>query len=121
MNDNLLIHIFLKPVYCLEKLSFCDVMSKSTCKELNMATEDQVKELPDKSTHDQSLSYEERSSLEEWYAFQDGIEQEALSLTMNDKKPVALPAQIEKLLIQLTIVTKHIHEITTENDSLKQE
>jgi hypothetical protein len=86
-----------------------------------MVPEDQIKQLHDKSTHDQPLSSEEHSLLEEWYAFQDHVEHVALDLTMNKSNWATLHAQIENLLNQLTIVTKRIQEISTENGSLKQE
>lgn len=86
-----------------------------------MVSADQAKQLHDRTSRGEPLSSEEQSLLEEWYAIQDNIEQEALGLTKVGNNLLALRPQVETLLAQLTTVTKRIQEVAAENERLKRE
>lgn len=86
-----------------------------------MISDDLAKRLHDKATRSESLSAEEQSQLENWYALQDDAESNMLGLTAAKKTPTALQAQVDVALTQLITVTKRIQEIASENESLRRE
>jgi len=90
-------------------------------KELNMTSEEIAKRLHDRATRGELLSVEEQSSLKNWYAFQDNAESDALGLTEDEKALTTLQAQVEAALTQLTIVTRRIQEVASENEALRRE
>jgi peptidoglycan hydrolase CwlO-like protein len=86
-----------------------------------MVSDELAKQLHHKASQNEALSPQEQSLLEEWYAFQDGIESETLGLSQVEPDLAALRAQVETLLAQLTTVTKRIQTIAAENKKLKRE
>lgn len=87
-----------------------------------MVSENTAKQLHDKSTRGQTLSPEEQTRLEEWYAVQDAAESQLLGMSsINGSNTATLQKQIDAALMQLSTVTTRIQEITAENTELKQE
>ena len=86
-----------------------------------MISDNLAKQLHDKATRGESLSAEEQSQLENWYALQDNAESNVLSLTAAEKTPATLQAQVDVALTQLITVTKRIREIASGNDALRHE
>ncbi len=86
-----------------------------------MVSDDLANQLHDKATRGELLSAEEESLLKNWYALQDSAESAALGLTKDEKALTTLQTQVEAALTQLTIVTKRIHEIASENKALRGE
>lgn len=90
-------------------------------KELNVTSEDVAKQLHDRDTRGELLSAEEQSSLKNWYDLQDNAESDALGLTEDEKALTILQTQVEAALTQLTIVTRRIQEVASENEALRRE
>ena len=86
-----------------------------------MTSDDLAKLLHDETTRGASLSAEEQSLLENWYALQDRTESNALGLAADEKALTVLQAQVEAALMQLMTVTKRIQEIASENETLRRE
>ena len=86
-----------------------------------MISDDLARQLHDESTRGESLSAEERSLLENWYALQDRIESDTLGLIADEKALTTLQAQVEAALIQLVTVTERIQKIASENKALRRE
>ena len=85
-----------------------------------MVSDDLGRQLHDRATRGELLSVEEQSLLKDWYVLQDSAESDALNL--EDKDTLAtLQTQVEEALTQLTIVTKRIQEVASENKALKRE
>ena len=80
-----------------------------------------AKQLHDKATRGESVSAEERSLLEDWYALQDRAEGETLGLATDEETLTTLQAQVEAALTQLMTVTKRIQEVASENEALRRE
>ncbi len=86
-----------------------------------MTSEDIAKQLHDRATRGELLSTEEQSLLKNWYALQDNAESAALGLTEDEKALTTLQTQVEAALTQLTIVTRRIQEVASENEALRRE
>ncbi len=86
-----------------------------------MISDDRARQLHDEATRGKSLSAEEQSLLENWYAIQDRAESNMLGLTADETTLTTLQTQIEAALIQLVTVTKHIQEIASKNKALRRE
>ena len=86
-----------------------------------MISDDLAKQLHDEATRGKSLSAEEQSLLENWYAIQDCAESNTLGLTADETTLATLQAQIKATLIQLVAVTKRIQEIASKNKALRRE
>jgi len=86
-----------------------------------MISDNLAKQLHDKATRGESLSAEEQSQLENWYALQDNAESNVFSLTAAEETPATLQAQVDVALTQLITVTKRIREIASGNDALRRE
>ena len=86
-----------------------------------MISTDIGKQLHDKATRSETLSDEEQAQLESWYALQDNVENNILRVTGDEKALVTVQAQIDAVLTRLTITTKRIQEITSENKVSRQE
>jgi chromosome segregation ATPase len=80
-----------------------------------------AKQLHDQSTRGQRLSLAEQSLLETWYALQDQVENETLSVNRGENYLTALKTQVAQALTQLLAVTKQIQDLTAENEQLKRE
>jgi len=92
-----------------------------TKKEPKMISDELAKQLHDKSTRGKSLSSEEQSSLEQWYAFQDDAETQTLTKSYDESKITILQTQVNNAFIQLMTVTKQIPGMIAENEALKGE
>jgi hypothetical protein len=86
-----------------------------------MVTDELGKQLHDRATRGETLSLEEQSQLEEWYAAQDRAEAADLGLTVSAETITVLQAQVALVLEQLTVATQRIQEITEENQALHHE
>ena len=86
-----------------------------------MIFENLAKQLHDKATRGESLSPEEQTQLENWYAVQDSAESKELGLTAAERTLATLQAQVDAALAQLIAVTKRIQEIASENETLRRE
>ena len=84
-----------------------------------MVSDDLGRQLHDRATRGELLSVEEQSLLKDWYVLQDSAESDALNL--NKDTLATLQTQVEEALTQLTIVTKRIQEVASENKALKRE
>ncbi len=86
-----------------------------------MISDDFGKTLHDRATRGEALSDKEQTQLESWYERQDNIENDILGATTDDKIIAKLQVQIETALTQLMTITKRIQEVSSENESLRQE
>jgi len=86
-----------------------------------MISDEVGKQLHDKATRGESLSPEERTQLENWYALQDNAESKELGLSATEKTLTTLQGQVDAALAQLVVVTKRIQEIAIENEALRRE
>jgi len=86
-----------------------------------MISDELAKQLHDKSTRGKSLSSEEQSLLEQWYAFQDDAETQTLAKSSDESRITILQTQVNTAFIQLMTVTKRIQEMMAENETLKGE
>jgi septal ring factor EnvC (AmiA/AmiB activator) len=86
-----------------------------------MISDELARQLHDRVTRGDELSAEELVQLEHWYALQDRAESDVLGVTAAEKTSATLQARIDTTLAQLTAVTKHIQEITAENEALRRE
>ncbi len=87
-----------------------------------MISDELAKQLHDKSTRGKSLSSEEQSLLEQWYAFQDDAETQTLAnKSSGESRITILQTQVNTAFIQLMTVTKRIQEMMAENETLKGE
>lgn len=86
-----------------------------------MVSDDLARQLHDRATRGELLSKKERSLLENWYALQDSVESDTLGLAKDENALTTLQAQVETALAKLTIVTKRIQEIASENEALRRE
>jgi peptidoglycan hydrolase CwlO-like protein len=85
-----------------------------------MVSDELGKQLHDRVTRGETLSAQERASLETWYAAQDRAEMDALHLTTPETVAV-LQAQVDSVLEQLETAAKRIQELAQENDRLRGE
>jgi peptidoglycan hydrolase CwlO-like protein len=85
-----------------------------------MISDELGKQLHDRATRGETLSAQERASLETWYAAQDRAEMTALNLTTPETVAV-LQAQVDSVLEQLETAAKRIQELARENDRLRSE
>ena len=86
-----------------------------------MISDDRARQLHDEATRGKSLSAEEQSLLEDWYAIQDRAESNTLGLAADETTLTTLQSQVEATLIQLVTVTKHIQDIASKNKTLRRE
>ncbi len=86
-----------------------------------MGSDDFAGQLHDRATRGELLSAEEQSLLENWYTLQDSAESDVLGLTDDDLALTTLQTQVEAALTQLTVVTKRIQEISSENKASRRE
>jgi len=86
-----------------------------------MISDELAKQLHDKSTRGKSLSLEEQTLLEQWYAFQDQAESQTLVKSSDKTRLAILQTHVNTALIQLMTVTKQVQEMMTENETLKGE
>ena len=80
-----------------------------------------LRQLHDRATRGETLSPEERSQLEEWYAAQDRAEADDLGLTASAETIAALQAQIASALEQLVAVAQQMQKTNEENQALRRE
>jgi peptidoglycan hydrolase CwlO-like protein len=85
-----------------------------------MVSDELGKQLHDRATRGETLSVQERVSLETWYAAQDRAEMDALDLTTPETVAI-LQAQVDSVLEQLETAAKRIQELAQENDRLRGE
>lgn len=86
-----------------------------------MISDNLAKQLHDRATRGESLSAEEQTQLENWYAREDSAESKALGLTATEKTLATLQTQIDTALAQLMTVVQRIQEVASENESLRRE
>ena len=86
-----------------------------------MISDNLAKQLHERATRGEPLSAEEQTQLENWYAREDNAESKALGLTATEETLVTLQAQVDAALTQLMTVTERIHEIASENETLRHE
>lgn len=86
-----------------------------------MISDNLAKQLHDRATRGETLSAEEQTQLENWYAREDNAENRALGSTVADKTLTTLQAQVDAALAQLMTVVKRIQEVASENESLRRE
>jgi len=84
-----------------------------------MISDELAKQLHDKSTRGKSLSLEEQSLLEQWYAFQDQAEIQTLAKSYDETRLLILQTQVNTALSQLMTVTKQVQKMMAENEALK--
>ncbi len=75
-----------------------------------MIADEKGKELHDKASRGEILSIEEQQQLENWYAFQDNLEIEAIGLAKEENSSVGLQTQIESALSQLVKLTNRMQQ-----------
>ena len=86
-----------------------------------MISDNLTKQLHDRATRGESLSAEEQTQLENWYAREDNAENKTLGLTAAEKTLATLQVQVDAALAQLMTVVKRIQEVASENESLRRE
>lgn len=86
-----------------------------------MISDNLAKQLHDRATRGETLSAEEQTQLENWYAREDNAENRALGSAVADKTLTTLQAQVDAALAQLMTVVKRIQEVASENESLRRE
>ena len=86
-----------------------------------MISDDSARKLHDRLSRGEALSVEEQTQLENWYASQDTAERKILGVTASEKTVASLQSQVYAALSQLTIVTKRIQEVSSENETLRNE
>ena len=86
-----------------------------------MISDEKGKQLHGRATSGEKLSDEEKAQLEEWYALQDQLEMASFGIRKQASVLDNLQAQIKEALDQLVKVSNHIQQITTENETLRQE
>jgi hypothetical protein len=84
-----------------------------------MIDDNLAKQLHDCATRGEVLSVAQQAELEEWYAFQDGIDSNTLVAIPATTTLATLQKQVEAALAQLMIMTKRIQEITAENEAIR--
>jgi hypothetical protein len=85
-----------------------------------MLTNQQAQSLHDRATRGEAVSAEEQADLEAWYAVQDENETVCLQLGQSSAIP-ALRANLGSAEAELQTVSRKIHEITAENDSIRRD
>ena len=81
-----------------------------------------AQQLHDKSTRGGTLTVGEQQQLEDWYVSQDLEEQQILGISEHPEDTILhLRKQIDVALDQLTLMTAHIHTVTSENEGLRRE
>ena len=85
-----------------------------------MVSDELGRQLHDRATRGETLSAQERASLETWYATQDRAEMDELDLTTPETVAI-LQAQVDSVLEQLETAAKRIQELARENDRLRGE
>lgn len=79
------------------------------------------RELHDRATRGETLSTEERSLLEQWYAGRDQAEMAELRVAAGAADLGGLRAEVDAVLAQLAGVTRRMQEIAAENAALRDE
>jgi hypothetical protein len=82
-----------------------------------MISDELGKQLHDRATRRETLSAQERTLLETWYAAQDQAEMDALDLIIIESVAI-LQAQVDSALGQLETAARRIRELAQENDRL---
>ena len=91
------------------------------CEQETMIVSDSGEHLHDRATRGDTLSSDERSRLEQWYAEQDQTELAALARAPEDRGISDLQAQVAAAVDQMMTVTHRIHALMQENEALRQE
>ncbi len=86
-----------------------------------MMHDEALKGYHERVTRGETLTFEEQAQLEAWYAAQDRAEEKALGLAAKPSSLEALQTQVDTALAQLTIVSRRINEIASENDALRRD
>ncbi len=87
-----------------------------------MISDEMGRQLHNRSTLGEQLTNIEKEQLDAWYAKLDAIESKLLGDHADSQIDLStLPTQIEASLNQLTFVTQRIQQISSENNTLRQE
>jgi hypothetical protein len=80
-----------------------------------------TQQLHDRATRGDALSASEQVQLDAWYASQDQLESALLSQNQPAPGLDRLQNQLNTALAQLTTISHHLQELTTQNDTLRRE
>jgi hypothetical protein len=86
-----------------------------------MITDEIGARLHDRATRGNSLTPEERLSLEAWYARHDAEEMATLAAAPLSQDVTAMRERMKETLAQLVTVTQRIHALAVENERLYHE
>jgi hypothetical protein len=86
-----------------------------------MSPDNRLQQLHDKATRGAALSAEEQAQLTAWYAEQDQQEDVLLKSTGASQYLAVLHTQVETALAQLLTVTRHIQQLTANNEIVRRE
>jgi hypothetical protein len=86
-----------------------------------MSTDELMKQLHDKATHNIALSTAEQTQLAAWYAQQDQQEDVLLARTPLSPALVALQTQVDSVVTQLLATTQRIQGLVAHNDALRRD
>ena len=75
----------------------------------------------DKVTSGETLTPQERTQLNEWYAQQDAVEIQSLSQSDGSNALNALRTQVNQALDQVKAVAQEMQDLANTNESLRQE
>ena len=89
--------------------------------EIAMINDELGKALHDKASRGEQMSETEQQQLEEWYAYQDRLELEAIQLPTNDTPISDLQSQVEAAFEQLVKLSNRIQKVAAENEQLRNE
>ncbi len=84
-------------------------------------TDQEALQLHDRATRGKTLSEEEQTQLDAWYALQDRLDLKEFKQTDHEDIIEKLQAQIDSALMQLHTLTARIQTIASENNTLRQE
>jgi septal ring factor EnvC (AmiA/AmiB activator) len=82
---------------------------------------DIVKKLHDKFSRGETLTAKEQKILDNWYTRQDAAESKTLRTASKKISRVQLQEQIDSTLSRLTVVTRQIQKVASENDVLRRD
>jgi cell shape-determining protein MreC len=87
-----------------------------------MVSDELGRQLHNRETLGESLTYQEQAQLEAWYAEQDRAEVAILSASQDSlSDPKNLQDQVNEAIEQLALSTQQLQRITSENQSLREE
>lgn len=86
-----------------------------------MSSEDQLRRLHDQATRGAALSEAERAELEAWYARQDQGEHATLARIPAASPAADLHGQVNAAAAQARTVTERIEQLTSANETLREE